>query len=564
MFLRKIEYKNIGSFGNKLVEIEFEQKGTLIRLTGESGSGKSTILSIPSLIFYGKTQGVNKSDIANRINKNGFVKGEIISGKDLFVIERTFSPNTLRIWKNGEDQDVVGIEDGQNYIEKNIMPIPYSVFSNIISLDLSTFKSFTTLSPAEKKKIIDNIFNFGVINRAHEFVKEEIKERHKSAEKNIAVIENLKDQQSSVLSKIQTIKEKYKTEYTQRLNEVSEQLESEKKELASAKSKYETDITQNELIILDKQNTLNTNDMVYRRNLQDVNRKIELYQQNKCPTCGVSFQSENFKQLLNQLEEVRKQYEGDVQSNMKEFQRFQTFYNKFMEIKQQSLHECKIHDSNVTILQREADELKRQIDNQKNTPHEITELVKFYKECSDRITELVDRNNKLNIEIEYLSVIEALLGDNGIKRELMRSYTPFINQNLKDILSKVKFPYTLEFDETFSPILYDLGDSIKVSTLSLGETKRANLAIVAVLLMFIKQKYPQLSFVALDEVTSSLDVVNAEEAMKFLSELADKLNMTIVVVSHTMSNNSDYIVKTMTVEKVSRFAELRTEVLASA
>lgn len=38
-------------------------------LKGQSGAGKSAILSLPCLLLYGKIEKVPKTSIANRINK---------------------------------------------------------------------------------------------------------------------------------------------------------------------------------------------------------------------------------------------------------------------------------------------------------------------------------------------------------------------------------------------------------------------------------------------------------------------------------------------------------------
>ena len=81
MKLIDIEWKNIGSYGNKLQRLEFDDKGKLILLQGKSGSGKSTILNLTSILFYGKVEKMKNGGIVNKINKNGYVKGTVINKK---------------------------------------------------------------------------------------------------------------------------------------------------------------------------------------------------------------------------------------------------------------------------------------------------------------------------------------------------------------------------------------------------------------------------------------------------------------------------------------------------
>ena len=68
MKINNIEFRNIGSYGNKIHRLDFSDEGILYQISGRSGMGKSTILNLPKLAFYGKIDKVNKNDIANRID----------------------------------------------------------------------------------------------------------------------------------------------------------------------------------------------------------------------------------------------------------------------------------------------------------------------------------------------------------------------------------------------------------------------------------------------------------------------------------------------------------------
>ena len=142
MKIVSIEWRNIGSFGDKIQKIEFKNDGCLWQLYGRSGYGKSTILSLPALAFYGKIPKVKIGNIANRINKNGWIRCVVINGTDKFEIERTFSPNSLKLKRNEEVIDKANSKELENIIENEIVSMPYQIFSNVISLSLNNFKSF--------------------------------------------------------------------------------------------------------------------------------------------------------------------------------------------------------------------------------------------------------------------------------------------------------------------------------------------------------------------------------------------------------------------------------------
>ena len=125
MRIESIEFRNIGSYGNKLQHFDYSKDGQLILLTGVSGAGKTTVLSLPVLLLYGKMDKVPKAEIANRKNGNGYLKGVISKGNDTYIIERTFGKSsTIQVFKNGEDVNSIGVKDAQQYIIDEIVQIP--------------------------------------------------------------------------------------------------------------------------------------------------------------------------------------------------------------------------------------------------------------------------------------------------------------------------------------------------------------------------------------------------------------------------------------------------------
>lgn len=102
-------------------------------------------------MLYGRIEKTPKNSIANRVNKNGFIRGELTAGSHKYVIERGFLPNTLKVFKDGVDIENIGIKDAQAYIDSEIIDIPQVTFNNMISISMKKFKSFLTMSPADRK-----------------------------------------------------------------------------------------------------------------------------------------------------------------------------------------------------------------------------------------------------------------------------------------------------------------------------------------------------------------------------------------------------------------------------
>ena len=81
----------------------------------------------------------------------------------------------LTVFKDGTDLDISGIGSAQTFIDNEITMMPYKMYSNIVSLSINDFKSFVTMSPKDKREIIDRVFSIEVVNTMHELVKNAIK-----------------------------------------------------------------------------------------------------------------------------------------------------------------------------------------------------------------------------------------------------------------------------------------------------------------------------------------------------------------------------------------------------
>ena len=110
------------------------------------------------------------------MNKNGFIRGTVVSEGHEYIIERKFSPNGIKVFKDGEDLDKIGVKDAQNYIDENIVQMPQEIFSNIVSLSMSKFKSFLNMTAEDRRQIIDRVFNLEMINIIFNIIKKDVRD----------------------------------------------------------------------------------------------------------------------------------------------------------------------------------------------------------------------------------------------------------------------------------------------------------------------------------------------------------------------------------------------------
>lgn len=551
MNIEKIEFRNIGSFGDKLLTLEYNSDGELIQVKGVSGSGKTTLLNLPKLIAYGKLQGMNKGDISNRVNKNGWVKGYIKSpnGKDVFTIERGFNPSSLEVTKNGVSIDNFGVRDAQQFIDEEIVQIPYSIFNNIISLSLNNFKGFLNLTPHEKKQIIDKIFNLEIINDISDLIRRDIRDLINNINSDNVLIDNINNTIKLSNNELDKLKNTNITEYKNQIEESFKEIERlnnlHKENTEKYKGFYE--------IYQKLYNTINliSNEIASKnRDVKDYHKKLKLFNADQCPTCETSFKSEMFISLKeelhkelgevnNRIEELNNQYNGLVDTKQKYDEvnaNYTSFFNNTTNTIKELQNNIKLNENTIKN-NKQFSSIQNIINDNKKSLNDIQFNVESY-----------------NKKLDNLYILDNLYSSDGIKKNIIASYIPVLNETLKEILINLSFPYTLEFDNEFNSTLYQMGEEVPASTLSEGETKKVNVAVLCALLKIIKRKYPSVNIMTLDETLSSLDIHSAESMITYLHTIVKEYKLTCFIVSH-IPINSEFITKNIMVEKVGSFSD---------
>ena len=531
MKIISIEWRNIGSFGDKLQRLDFKNDGCLWQLYGRSGYGKSTILSLPTLAFYGKLPKVKIGNIANRINKNGWIRCVVMSGTDKYEIERTFSPNSLTLKRNDEVIDKANAKELEYIIENEIVSMPYQIFSNVISLSLNNFKSFIDMTPNDKRQIIDKIFCLDALNKAFEIVKKD--------EKELAILISSLDNQ--VYSLEQTIKnsenelDKLRSETEQidydaevnNINSIIVNIDEQIKDINEKKNVINTSLEKYQK----ERNTQYQSYIQYDNSLKNVIKQIELYNGNMCPTCGTTFTGDSFIELKNTLLERKKELEGYVEQFVKNI----GIYDDYLKKVNEANNTINQNYINLTYARGNYVATLNGLNAKRNAPNQFNAIENIIKNAKENKTKLEKESIVNKNKMDNIQYLNNLYSQNGIvKQQIMNNYIPALNEDIRNILINFSFPYILEFDNNFDPHLYDMSEEIDVATLSVGEQKRVDIAVLCAIIKMIKNRFPQINMICLDETVSSMDTQTAEDIISILMDIAHTLSMNIFVVSHIM------------------------------
>ena len=536
MKIVKLQWRNIFSYGDDITEIEFSDEGKLWQLSGKSGSGKSSLLSIPKLLLFGKTEGgdgkpVDMADVSNWLNKKGWICGTIVKNNDTYVIERTFSPSALTITKNGEPLDKAGVKNMQGIIDTEILDnMPYNIFANVMSLSLNNFKSFISMSPADKRLIIDKIFSLEIINKVYELVRKDMKDLGNSI--NIS--------NSQIYSLEQTIKTSQAELDNLNNSESTDNLKDKLDEIQQKLVKVDVLYQQQNTLYTQLYNTYNDTYKIDQQILAainsenfeigNINKKINLFNQDKCPTCGTSFASDEFKNikddLLKQLKERQDTLASYTQKHNELLEQFNTINSQMQEVQ-----------VNIQKINDKKNELTKEytrIEASSSISQESVAIQNIINQTNKTKSDLEKSIVEANEKMKMLEIIETMYSADGIKQTMMNNYIPTLNEEIAETLNFLGFPYSLEFDNNFDPHMQYLGRNIKPKSLSIGEHKKVDLTVLCSLLKMIKRKYPQINLVCLDETVSSLDYESSTEIIKYLKEISKEMNLNIFIVSHTM------------------------------
>ena len=555
MFFTKIEWKNIFAYGEEVQTLEYDSTGKLILLKGQSGSGKTAILSLPVLVLYGKLANVNKTSIANRVNKNGWIRGTLIKNNHTYVIERKFTPNALTVFKDDVNIENYGTKDAQAYIDNEIIEIPQATFNNMISISMKKFKSFLTMSPADRKQIIDRVFNLEIVNVVYENLKKDMRDLGNSINSDNTSLFQLNQTIMNANQELIKIQEKQKTQETQQqIDENNIKITENNAKLQKLQEGYKQYAQHQQEINMNIQ-TIKRGQIENTMSINQLQEKINLYNQEKCPTCGTSFTGANYDEIKQKLQELKAQKDEITLKLNQKLQELTNNVNQVNEYLQKIAAAVQTIQADTTKLQN-SNYLIQQSMKVSGEYQAVQNIINKTTEQITTIKTALEEKNQNMIDMQNLCVVYSI---EGVKQKVINNYLPLLNKEIAQNLDLLNFPYQLEFDSKFDPNLKDIGMPVPVDTLSDGEMTRVDIVVLCSLFKLLKRRYPNINILSIDELVSFLDVANSQILLKFLNNFAKSMNLNIFVVSHVNIDTECFDKCIEVTREENRFAHIREE-----
>jgi len=549
MHIGKVLWRNFASYGNKLQEIDFEDIGMRL-LIGENGSGKSTISDVIIFSLYGKLANKRLRDIVNRFNGNLYTKIEFTSRGNNVIIERGISPGFLKLYVNGSEYDQANKRNVDQYIEEELIGIPFYVYNNLITLSINDFKSFLSMGIHDKRQIIDKIFSLQIINTVRTLIRDELKRIYDDSANLSKEVSALELTIISSEKELEKLKKQIESDNADLKKDIQQNIESYNEklgELATKLSEVQTKNTNAETKIRELTETLSS----HVQTKKSIEEKKKLYENKKCPLCESDLNTEFHQHILGEY------LEKELNTN------------EVIEVTKQSIAALKKLkgqlDTMAVHMQTKKAEFNTLISNYNKKLKEL-EYSTDNSLQTQSIQRIIDENKKRKIgtikkkdqtdnKVNFFKILEDIYGENGVKQLALQKILPTLNAEIRKVMAELRMDYKVVFNINFDAELSHLGYEVATQQVSTGERKKIDFAVLIALIRLMKYKFPTINMIFLDELFSSLDNDSVFHVIKILSQTSKDLKMNIFVVNHAPLPEELFDYKIIA-KKVSNFSSL--------
>lgn len=183
MFLIKLVMCAFGSYADEnIIDFSHKQEGVFL-ITGDTGSGKTTIFDAITFALYGKTSGdrregaMMRSQYARK-DQASYVEFTFRIKRDEYVIRRNPAYQIETHYKNGKvkmvskEEAVTLYENGQEFVTTrksevnkrilDILKVDFEQFTQIAMIAQGQFMKLLTAETKKKKEIFSKLFHTGI------------------------------------------------------------------------------------------------------------------------------------------------------------------------------------------------------------------------------------------------------------------------------------------------------------------------------------------------------------------------------------------------------------------
>lgn len=587
---KKIRLKNFMSIGAVPVEIDYSSgihaivgKKTSQDTTNGSGKSSCGIDGIVFALFGTSVRDLNIKDIVNNINE---AECEVtlwlaIDGVN-WRIERGITPDYFNLVNEDIEQTEEEKKTAKRQTQQKLnelINISYTSFLNSITLNINYSKPFFKLPVSEKRTILEDVINLSVYGKMYEKIKKEMndyKTEKRVLESEIKSLNLIFVDKKNTLEKIEFQKTTFEASKEVAIKTISDSIKNNTEKMESFKLKLPTQdfnevkkkLSEAKDSLIQKYSQISSKIAGLEIDKSKSEKNIKNIKENPiCPFCKTPTEhSEHSQKYIN--DEI-----STVSNCVNELKTLSdikvSIETKLKEVKDKLI---KVEDfiEKTNQLKEIIKRLELIIDEEtKNLNKELSKTLDFQSIISQKdVDEAKERyeNKKLQYnevceDMEYSEYIRNILGDQGIKKYIIKKIIPLLNKKTNEYLSLLKANYTISFDSDLKETFKTRGSKDRPYVgFSSGEQRRIDIAFMFALLDVSKnQSSIDSNILILDEILDSSICANG--ILKLMSFLKTEFktaypDMCVYVISHKAEITEDHFNTIITVKKDNEFTRI--------
>lgn len=564
MYIQRLTFSNVLSYGNRKTVIEFDPHEKIIGILGRNGAGKSTIFDVICIGLYGVPfRKINKPDVINRINeKELYVKIEFENKGSEWCIERGMKPNFIKIFRNGVELPLEAHSlDIQKYINTNIIGIDEHVFRQVMMVGMRNFKSFFTLPRDKRRELFETVINISILSNMKKKFQMKGTETERKLQTNTIELKFIDEKVSELRKQISHIQE-LSNESEANLQKEIEQLAKKTENLLQKQAK---DVPHSLQELVDIQNNASREKTKLEVKLSDINkqrkeRKEELTffeKNNICPRCKSKLTSEQKEKEINLINEFLLSLDNEEREIGEKVEKIDEVLEevaKMIAIYREYDKQIEQLSSRIKILKERIEEIHEVNANKKLIENIEQQIAETLEKKQTQLEEKRDLDEAMNI----INNFKIILSDEGIKKYIYMNFLPILNKYINNILRVFEINLHFILEETLDEkILMKSGEVLKFDTFSNGEQQLLEVAFMFGLQKFLEKINNFNNRVCfIDELfDASIDVENLEKIINFMKNESDK---QIIIITHK-TGIKEYFDSSFLVKKEGNFSQITKE-----
>lgn len=526
MQIEKVTFRNFGSYGNKTISLDIPSDPSFFLIQGKNGHGKSTLSDVIKFGIFGKLENKKLKDMANRLNKNAYVKIEMTTRKGKVEIERGIEPGFFKLKVNGKDIDKAGKRSVQEFLEEELLEMQFYVFSNTLSLSINDFKSFLRMSSFDKKAIIDKIFGLQILNQMREILKYQTKKLKESVEDLSTSISAFSKSLEASEQEFKDLEERIKESSTEKKTQLQKERDLHEKALNRHRGNLQKIIDKiNE--VQDSRKRTNESLSGDRQLILTLQEKIELYENSQCPTCQGDLNTDFHQHLLKEHQTAKDEAQERYAAKDQAVRKLNDTYSQLDKLRTETRQAMTTAQVKLSHTEEQLQSMGEEIGD-----HQTSSLKNMMDDFRGKIQEKKDEQVKNQKAIAFFNLAEEILGEKGVKQLAIKSILPPLNAEISKLVKTLGIEHRISFNEEFDAKITHFGIEVSPDTLSTGEMKKVDFAVLLAVIRMMKMKYPFMNVIFLDEIFSSIDGDGQYHILKILREIVRDYKMNIFVISH--------------------------------